>query len=286
MSEGENITLPQEMRLVPENGELLKQTILSTYRQQPNNAVGIPDEQLQQTTTEIVRTMLYLQEAATKRPHPKIREDTDVVWEITGPGSLTKDFGDKQDRYRDKPWSRKMDRVRLRVSTLIVREVTAQRTGKSTREVTNEDILRYGPDLIYTGTPDESRHLREFYRIHGEDYNLPPGEKVLTFDRVENPDGTMRDSYNTTDGILSLKFPENKMPRRIVVVSHAQHLTRILYILQKYKEKIPNSTILQVYPIAAPRSGEFDYAVMEGRGTLAYAYDLSSAATTPHKYET
>lgn len=285
MSEGENITPLQEMRLTPSNRKSLEREILRTYRQQPNNTVDVSDGRLQQTTTGIIDTMLHLQEIAISRPHPKIKEDTDIVWEIVGPGSLTQDFGDKQDRYRDKSWSRKMDRARWRVSTAIVREVTAQRVGKPTQDVTDEDILQYGPDLIYTGTPDESRYLREFYRLHGKDYNLPPKKKVFTYDQVKNPDGTTHDSYNTADGILCLEFPENRVPRRIIAISHAQHLTRILYILQKYKEKIPNSTILQVYPIAAPKNGEFDYAIMEGRGTLTYAYDFGTAATTPHKYE-
>lgn len=275
----------KELSLTEQNKGILAERIIETAKSGPPHidSKDNPDD-VKKTVSEIVDLMLDLQKTAEETPHQKIHQDIDVVWEITGPGSFSSTFPDKPDRYQHLEWTRRMDRKRLRTSFTIVRAVTALRAKKSLSEITNEDIRQYGPFLVYTSTPSEGNLLREVYKKHTEDYKLTPAEKLIICDKVKNPDGSLRDSYDTVDGVKSFEVPK-ETARRIVLVSHAQHLARVLYILGNYRDKIPEGTVLQVYPITAPRKGEFEYAVMEARGILAGIYKTKKAANKPYPYQ-
>src|SRR3989338_5726356 len=96
-------------------------------------------------------------------PHPQIYSDTDVVFVVSGPGEYSLDFPPyekKPDRYQHLHWSRKMDRARVRAGVILVKEITAQRLGKSAKDVTSEEILQHGPWLHYSATHWENEHVK------------------------------------------------------------------------------------------------------------------------------
>ncbi len=263
------------------NKIILKEEIIKTTKSQPPNLDAVNNPQMKEVISDAVDLMLKLQEIASAPHHPKIHADTDVVLLMTGPGHFSKKFPDKDDRYKDLEWTRKMDRFRLRTSAAIVREITAKRLNKPASQLTDQDIIENGPFLVYAGTPAEGKHLREVYKIHKEDYKLIPLEKLIICDKVKNSDGSFRDAVDTVDGVESFEVPQGINPRRIVLVSHVQHLTRILYILGNYQDKIKGA-VLQPYPIKAPKRGEFEYGIMEVRGILAGIYKTGKSANKPY----
>lgn len=152
-------------------------------------------------------------------------------------------------------------------------------------KLTRDDFLEYGPILIYTGTPSQNENLSIALSELSDKYKFPPKEKVHLIGKVKNKDGTFRDSYNTADAVESLSFPEGLIPRRIVVVSNAEHLVRVLHILGKFHESIPQNAIIQPYPLATPKEGRLLYAEMEVRGTLAAIYGYNSATPQTYPYQ-
>lgn len=218
-------------------------------------------------------------------PHPKIYPDTDVVFVVPGPGEYSSNFPpyeEKSDRYRQLPWARKMDRARVRAGIVLVRGITAQRLGKSAKDVTSEDILQYGPWLHYSATHWENEHIKGV--LSQEVLKFPPG-KIMMYEDIVGQDGKTRPIVNTADQLEGLRFPEGLMPRRVAVVSHAPHLVRIMHMMEKYKESIPTGTIVQPFPLPTPVKGVPEYAKMELKGTLAAIYKLHTASPVPYRYQ-
>lgn len=262
----------------------LESAILHTASTQPPN-LNTQKPEIKQKASEITGLMVELEKAAESPSHPTIYADTDVVWIIAGPGSFSKTppFKDKEDRYIHLSWTRKMDRARLRTSAAIVRAVTALRTGKKSSEVTDQDIIDHGPVLAYTCTPSEGDDLRRVYSQFPSQYKLVPAQKLKIFDSIKSPDGTGRDSYDTYDGVESLEVDQST--RRIVLVTHASHLARVLYALGKFPSKLPQDTILQAYPLRTPKEGVLEYAAMEARGILAGIYRTGKTAERPYPFQ-
>lgn len=216
-------------------------------------------------------------------PHPEIREDTDIVVVFSGPGAISKNippYTDKPDSYKNFPWSRKMDRGRVRVAEQIVREVTGIRIGKKASEVTQEDIINIGPYLHYSGTPWENDHFME--AIKSGEINIPK-EKIFSYSEIEDPSGNIRTIARTSDQISGLKFPET--PRRIVIVDQSAHLVRVLHMMGMFSDRIPKGAVVQPFPIPISDEGEFEFAKMELRGTVAYIYKHGLASKEPFPYE-
>lgn len=281
MGTNEQFDTPPETALTRDS---LESAILQTARTQPPN-LDTQRPEIKQRIAEIVEVMMELGRTSESSKHPPVYADTDIVWVIAGPGSFSRiaPFRDKEDRYAHLSWTRKMDRARFRTGAAIVRQVTALRTGKKTSEVTDWDIIENGPVLVYTCTPSEANDLRIVYRELSNQNKLVPVEKLQIFDTVKNPDGTRRDSYDTYDGVESLEIG-GQSPRRVVLVTHAPHLARVLYALDKFPEKLPPDNILQAYPLRPPKAGGLEYAVMEARGILAGIYKTGKTAEKFHPY--
>lgn len=81
------------------------------------------------------------------------------------------------------------------------------------------------------------------------------------------------------------QLPEGLTPRRIAVVSHAPHLVKVLHMMGKFKDRIPENKIIQPFPLPTPVRGVREYAQMELQGTLAAIYKLNTASATPHRYQ-
>lgn len=218
-------------------------------------------------------------------PHPKIYPDTDVVFVVPGPGEYSQKlppYEEKPDRYQHLSWARKMDRARVRAGVILVKEITALRLEKNVKEVTSEDILAYGPWLHYSTTPWENEHIKGV--LAQEVVKFPPG-KTIMYEDIVGRDGKTRPIVNTADQLEGLQFPEGLTPRRIAVLSHAPHLVRIMHMMEKYKDRIPEGTIVQPFPIPTPVAGVPEYARMELQGTLAAIYKLHTASQASYKYQ-
>ena len=266
----------------------LRELILSTAKEQIPGLDQINPEEVEAVTDNALKMVNEFEKAARGNPHPKIWEDTDVVWDIPAAGIFSNELQklpEWQDRYRHLNWSRKMERARVRTSSAIVRQVTSLRVQKKPEQLTQEDIISNGPTLIYSGTPNQQENLRIAMAELANKYKFPPREKVLIVKGVKNTDGTYRDVNNTVDDVQALVLPDGLIPRRIVVVSHAQHLVRILHILGKFHEALPPSTIIQPYPLLVPKEGREKYTEMEIRGTLAAIYGSHLATNQPYPYQ-
>lgn len=230
---------------------------------------------------ELISEYAYLESKVT--PHPDIHEEADAIVVFSGPGAISKNvspYTDKDDRYSQLPWSRKMDRARLKVAAFLMREITAKRLNREVSEITDEDVINNGPYLHYAGTPWENDHLKE--AIKSGEIKIPL-EKLYSYSEIEDPSGNKRTIGNTADQITGFKMPEK--PRRIVIVDHPAHLVRVLHMFGMFPERIPEGAVLQPFPIPTPKDGEFDYAKMELKGTLAYIYKYNLAHKKAIPYE-
>lgn len=249
----------------------LKEIILTTGREQIPQLNQANPEEVNSVVENALKMADEFSVLAGEHPHPRIYEDTDIVWVVPGPGVFSKEVTPLSDRYMHLPWSRKMDRVRIRTASAIFRQVTSLRG--------------YPPVLIYTGTPDQNENFRAVLSKLSDKYKLPPEEKVHLIGEIKNPDGSFRDSYNSIDAVESLSFPEGITPRRMVIVSSEAHLVRILHILGKFHHSLPETTIVQPYPVSTPEEGRLLYTEMEVRGTLAAIYGSNSATPQPYPYQ-
>lgn len=227
-------------------------------------------------------------EQASYQKHPEIHNDTDVIYIDSGPGPysykmLEEDKSDLDDvNYHKWKWSRKMDRARIRTAYVIASHVTAKRLKKQTgitkelKDLTEEDYERYSPYLMYTSVEWQAKHIRNsilLSRALGS-FKIPKN-RIFMYEAYKSETGEMKPIVNTQDQIEGLTFPNNPEgfpPRRIAMVSHPAHLLRILHILGKYPNVIPDETTLQLFPITTPKDGVNEYAKAEILGSLATVF--------------
>ena len=221
-------------------------------------------------------------EEVAKNRFRNIYTDTDIVWVISAPGNYSQSgefpLNKGEDRYQT-DWSKEMYRHRLRVGCSLVYEITARRLGKDIREVTKEDVKNHGPWLLYNPAPEDKE---QFETVLGQASVRIPPEKTFVYCYVKEDDGSESPMHNTSDQVRSLHFPEGVDPRRVLVVSHAPHLARISYIMDKYLN--PNERVFQAFPIKTPKGGE-EYKKMEIEAILRYHYDFGKAGNKPYPFE-
>lgn len=245
-------------------------------------------------------------------PHPTVHEDTDVIYIDSGPGEYSKkdsrlrypkssfqtdDAGNEVYRdtnYHKFPWSREMDRDRLRAAVALARMVTAKRveqtTGvtKSTKDLTTEDFKKYGPTLLYSGAEYQNPHIAHVKDVFQQAGLLEiPDSKIKIYNSFTDRNGEVRKIIHTEDQIEGLQLPPNpdgQPPRRLVIVSHSAHLMRIVHVLGKYPNSIPDATTLQLYPIPTRTgdNGVMEYAETELLGTMATVFRKNRATLEPY----
>lgn len=246
--------------------------------------------------------MIQRFEQATYQRHPKIHSDTDVIYIDSGPGPysykmLEQDKTDLDDtNYHKWPWSRKMDRARIRTAYVLAAMITAKRieeqtgTQKPILELTVEDFEKYGPYLMYTSVDWQASHIRRALQFtKGKGLFKIPDDKLIMYERFVNRQGEESSIAHTEDQIEGLNFPKNPdgtSPRRIVIVSHPAHLMRVMHILGKFPDSIPAQTTLQAFPIPTPSDATTEYAKTELLGTLFTALVKNKATLEPYnRYE-
>lgn len=222
----------------------------------------------------------HLEQAAKQPNLPKTSDQArkiKVIWCFSGPGTYDLPF--KEDRYKDKPWARFMDRRRLNYSAWLMKRITEITLGRSLDGIKDPQgmkaaIYGFGPYLIYNGTADENETVRNVLTRQGvaiskEKVHIIDAGIDRTFDQIRS--FSLPPGLELTDG------------DKIALVSHSPHLIRILHMLNKVKS-LPQSAKVQVFPIIAPTEGQQEYAQMEVRGLLYSAFISGEAEQTVYPY--
>ncbi len=218
--------------------------------------------------------------SAQERLLPKDAEEANkikIIWVLSGPGYYGQPF--KDDRYKDKPWARWMDRNRAHRGVWLARRLTELKIGQKLPNdpgVIKQAILQDGPYIIYNGRNDENREMR---RALTDEKALIPPEKVFIMD--EGID-------NTVDQVTGFRLPlgtEMEHGDLIALVTHSPHALRTLHMIQRINElqkdnashnlldfPISDESILKISPVRTPATGLTEYATLEICGLLHYAY--------------
>lgn len=292
----------QGQRLFSEQqAESLKQEVLQTARKERPEIVGTHLEEIKTLINNGLGMIQAFEEATYKR-HPTVYTDTDVVYIDSGPGPYSYDMLEpgKKDlddvSYHKYPWSRKMDRARIREAYVLVGMITARRiedqTGvkKSLRDLTTQDYENHSPYLMYTTASWQNTHIRHVLELQKESGRFKiPDNKLIMYEEFINRQGERKPIIHTEDQIEGLQFPpdpDGNPPRRVAIVSHPAHLMRIMHILGKYPDSIPEDTILQPFPIPTPIAAVTEYARNELMGTIVTVFIRNRASLTPYnKYQ-
>lgn len=292
----------QRNRLFNEQqAENLKQEVLQIALEERPEIVKAHFEEIK-TFIKGGLEMIQTFEKATYQEHPVIDAETDVVYIDSGPGPISYkllepgkiDLDDVN--YHQFPWSRKMDRQRSLAAYKLAWQVTGERIkeqrGKTKllRKLTPEDFEKFGPYLMYTSTQWQNSHV---WYVHNQlkeaGYFKIPDRKLIMYDEFTNRQGERKPITHTEDQIEGLQFPsrpDGNPPRRIAIVSHPAHLMRVMHILGKYPDSIPEGTILQAFPVPTPLAAVTEYAKNELLGTIGTVFSKDRASLTPYnKYQ-
>lgn len=258
---------------------LINKILTDAYEENPPlERIGKP-----KLTTLISLTLDEINELEEAALHPNLPKTADeasrikAIWVFSGPGTYDQPF--KNDRYKDKPWARFMDRIRLNRAAWLMRKLTEEILGNTLDGIRNPEIVRQaflenGPFLIYNGRHDENDAVRDVLTRPGI---VIPKEKVHFIDaRIDNTFDQVK-TFSLPPG-LTLKSGEN-----IALVSHAPHLMRLLHIINKVKPFLEGAKV-QLFPIASPSDGRQEYAEMEIRGLLYATFISGEAEETPCPY--
>jgi hypothetical protein len=265
---------------------------------------------LEYADPKTIRTMIHeaieqittLEKATVPAPGERLERlhsDTDVVMVLSGPGKYSQTIEPGIEKpvdtqYHSILWTRKLDRARIRAGVVAMIGVVAKRAGKEMSDVTSEDIMQFGPYLHYAATMWENSHFDKVLSHFAELGLHIPKEKLITYSHVQNNIGEEREIKNTYDQFSGLQIPEDT--RRLLVVAHAPHLLRGMYILNHYPKVIHEAKV-QLYPLRSPESslatkvsfnGEMtsmaEYVHMEIRGIIAN-YANRKGSREPYPFE-
>ena len=280
-----------------EQSEALFQDVLSAIEIEPwrdaANANRPAVEELIRNAIDLINRF----EQATYQKHPDVHTDTDVIYIDSGPGPysykmLEPGKTDLDDvNYHKWAWSRKMDRARIRAAYTLAGMITAKRieaktgTKKDTKDLTTDDFRQYGPYLMYASVSWQQDHIDHVHKLAKEAGIFKiPDDKLVTYREFTNRNGEQKPIVNTEDQMEGLRFPliDGKSPGRIVMVSHPAHFLRMMHILGKYPDSIPDSSILQLFPIPTPIDAVEEYAKAEIMGTMAAIFRKERASLTPY----
>lgn len=206
----------------------------------------------------------------------KIAEKISALWVFSGPGTYEEPV--KNDSYKDYPWARGMDRVRINYAVFLARKIAEIRSGARERRgpihaVTERKqqakaaISSHGPAIIYNGNEIENAAAERALAHSG---SIVPSEKaeILELD----PSHTIPEP-RTFHQIKLFKLPEHlyQPGNEIAIVSHAPQLPRILRMLNRY-QTLPKDMTVRLFPLPTPPEGKEEYATLEIKGLLYYVF--------------
>jgi hypothetical protein len=111
-----------------------------------------------------------------------------------------------------------------------------------------------------------------------------PDSKIIMYDRFLSRDGLEKPIHHTEDQMEGLSFPkklDGRNPRRIVIVSQAPHIVRVLHSLGKYSDSIPFDSVLQIIATQTPIGAINQYSVDEIAGTVKSIFIDNRASVIP-----
>lgn len=216
-----------------------------------------------------------------------------LLWTISGPGSYFS--AEKNDRFRDQRWARWFDRKRINETFRIARQVARQNGSGQLPDAFkagDADLIR-GPDILYNGNPQENEAFSEALRVPWlripADYRYP-AEKVHVIDANVGKSTEQSGRFNTVDQVKSFRIPlplNLNTDDEIGIVAHAPQLTRILYILERFRHVIPEGVGVRMFPLPAPPESLPDYLIQEIRAIVYYRYfaDPPTAGDIPYPFK-
>jgi len=264
--------------------ETVYQEIITT---QPRLA-EIPQDQAKELVARGLHEISELEEAAAANYiHPNITPDVannvKLLWDLSGPG--TYDMPTKDDKYKDFPWARNMDRARLNYTARLTKRIAEVKSGVDynsgsladvgeRKEKTKKLIEEYGPTILYNGTGEENATVED---VLGREGIIIPRSKVHVVGEG---------IATTVDQVKDFKIPEGVSlddSGEIGIISHAPHLMRTMHMINRYRP-FPEGTKVRLFPLPTPDEGKDEYAMMEARGLLYYTYMSPDKDTTPDAY--
>jgi hypothetical protein len=217
---------------------------------------------------------------------PKTAADIETVWVHSGTGNYDNPFkSDDNERLKDLPWMGGQDRARLDRGVCLAQRIAEIRSGQPTERITSDSPLRqvqatrqlittHGPTLFYSGYESETKYVSRL--VDRPDFVMP-AEKIRVLDTS---------LQTTTDAVKTFEYTDEKSAtKNVVVVSHAPHVGgRILHMMQHF-QPLHSGSVPYVSPIASPEIGRYDFAMMEVRGLLYYAFLRGQASEMPHRFQ-
>ena len=246
-----------------------------------------PRGEIKQLIGNVLQEIELLEEIAERdyrelRIADEVAKKIEALWVLSGPG--TYDDPVKEDRYKNYPWARGMDRARLNYAARIARRVAEARSGeafnkgglsslKERKELTKQAISESGPYIIYNGRPDENEVVRDVLTREGI---IIPKEKVMVIGE---------DIDKSVDQVKTIRLPEDFSIEHdeLAIISHAPQLARIVRMINRYKP-FPEGTKIRLLPVPTPEGGKAEYALMETRGILYYTFLSPDRDTTKEPF--
>lgn len=180
-----------------------------------------------------------------------------ALWVFSGPDTYDSSY--VSDRYRHFLWSKGMDRARVSCAESLYNRI--------------KTLTGFGPHVFYNGS-NEQNSILENVLASGK-LNIPPYKFNIIGKNIQN----------TVDQVKTLILPNDilKKGNYIGLISHAPHLVRISYILNKYKHVLSDLSVM-FFPIPTQKSGSLEYAISEIKGLLYYIYIRGNALKKPYLY--
>ncbi len=274
----------EEQAILSENEALVNKILVDAGNENPQ-LKELDQSNLQRTIRDSLAEIAKYEKAARVPNLPKTSEEASrikVIWDLSGPGTYDLPF--KEDRYKDKPWAKFMDRRRLNYSAWLMRKIVEIRTGKQfdgtkDLEALRQAIKKYSPNLVYNGTPEENRTIED---VLNRNHVIVPQDKILVIASQLN----QRNQVRTVEQMKSFHLPvgiEIDEGDAIAVVTHAPHMLRVMHMAEQFKPFPPQAEI-KLFPIPSPKEGLQEFSEMEARGLLYYQYISHEAASESHPY--
>src|SRR3989344_4586756 len=162
--------------------------------------------------------------------------DIDMVWVLSAPGTV-KEVSD-DGIYNGISADLKM----VRHGIEFVKQITADRLGKATSDVTKADIRNFGPVLFYNGEDKDTENYNYLQNEHLEEMvgepDFPIPRSKIIIDHIDTI-GTPAQVEGIADYLQKTGFAG-----KIAVVSMVHHSVRVSRYLEKYKDLFPRDVEL------------------------------------------
>lgn len=174
---------------------------------------------------------------------------TDYVVDLTGPGTPLEDFKLGEENLPDSFWMGGMDKKRLKISAIAVRENTIaalSSLGITVDKVSPQQIKEHGPLLLYTGVEVQQKDMDRFKAQEEEifDTGVPTSQIAQLRDVYDEESGERVAIRHMGHQILaaleavytrSLEGKSIKSSEKpsIAIVTHTEHYNRVGFYLRK-----------------------------------------------------